>query len=142
MTDYSTLTDAELNKLVAQRLGWREATLTDDLFDEHKHALVMRGWACLLRPDGTLYGIDLDINKLWAYLFENEAFPATDLNAAAALDFGECVLSILVYPYNHVSLIVSRSINDYVTSVRGDMGLARAICEAWLRYRDAIGAKA
>lgn len=115
-TDYASMTDEQLNREVAERLGWTD-------FKEDQYFL--ESWGnydfvdCTFGtpPNGKSQPID-DV--------------ANDNNAAAALDFGEYAVVIIErrrgYNWVEVQGMEIGAFHD---------NLARAISVCWLMYKDA-----
>lgn len=128
MVDYSTLTDKELNRLIAERLGWQIT-----------HIDVAR--VELKRPDNTLVH-DTGDGYLSPYWRESEVHWALpdytgDLNAALEI----------VSEYDGFTLERRGDAwNANIYGARGmgyaDRSAARAICIAWLHWNDVSEAKA
>lgn len=112
MTDYSTLTDKQINLEVARRLGWKHRPDSEyDVF--------------YVTPSESIVSI---LDYAWS----------TDLNAAAALDFGDAIISIVIRRET-VEIEVMLANGDTLRTDYARERLARAISEAWLLYRDAVG---
>lgn len=125
MTDYSQMSDGELNRRVLMHLGYR--AVNDS-----------KVWS-IADPNGELMGAYRTEESAWNSQRHLEW--ATNLNAAAALDFGEHTLTITLEG-NEARVNVSDPLAFTVADATlPHEKLARAICEAWLMYGDAVGAK-
>lgn len=133
MTDYSALTDKELDKLVAERLGWRIEQLT-------VHAGL--SWHQVFTPDGTpiLRETAYGTKNAWPLYELDTTYPAysTDANAALALiksifrlETGRAAGDRVIWRANAAL--------DEAFWVTADTP-ARAIVLAWLAWQDAQSA--
>jgi hypothetical protein len=141
--DYSKLTDGELNRLVAERQGWtiERGSGLQYMGTGEKTVWQWRYYNPTVgRTDIVILYEDTDV---WAWLFDNVILskPASDLNAAAGLDFDTCTLVIKVYPQQYISATIEVLGRDGVLLIyeaaQGAVTLARAWVIAWLRYMDA-----
>lgn len=130
MTDYSTLTDDELNRAVAERLGWRLADTN-----------VPNLYAAIINPQGEQTGmLKLASDGVRHALVDGQRWPqyATSIDAAAALDFDDWKLIIRVDGEKLEITVLSgstRLLPIIIEAHRKDF--ARTLAAAWLRYKDA-----
>lgn len=127
MTDYADMTNEQINLVVAQRLGYTVAQRDE--------------WWHVIKPSGQKAGSGYRQPEIaWKKWCAIERW-TTDLNAAAALDFGEWELMIIRRSYmdNPVSVHVSGAPAGYSTTLEVQhTSEPRARTIAWLLYMDAM----
>lgn len=131
---YTDMTDAALNRRVAERLGWRlEATAFPNLY------------ATVINPDGYRTGtVKLASDGISHALVDGKWWDswATSIDAAAALDFGDAIARVVVTLVKDGakgeahSAVNGRVIVDYF-----DPSESRMRTILWLMYKDWISAK-
>lgn len=120
--DYSTLTDEQINQLVLMRLGY--------------HAVEERGVWSIADPNGELMGAYRTEASAWNS--QRHLGWATNLNAAAALDFGDHILQVYRYPPpdGAMARVFSPTL-DPLFAVKYEIE-ARARTVAWLMFVDTM----
>lgn len=127
---YADMSDEQLNRVVAERLGWGIKEIPREGWcyvvpHNGKEVIMLRGFlsAERLEADPRMS----EMLKKWA----------SDNNAAAALDFGEYVLSIIVYGNRRTVQVANpERLAAYIE--QDTRPEPRLRTEAWLMWRDAV----
>ena len=141
MSDYSAMTDAQINRLVAERLGY--TVRKGDTYPNPwpPKGRVVRYWHVTIPgfEGEQTYSIAVDVDP-WDWLFDESICKqwATDNNAAAALDFGGHTVQIDLYPNSATAKVLRKDGGIMIYEVAANM--ARAISIAWLAFMDAVEA--
>jgi hypothetical protein len=125
--DYAAMTDGELNREVAERLGYRAAETQPNHWELYYPGGVK---AIQARDEQTLWTEATGVGR-WNCI----PHYATDLNDVAALDFGVWIVTLVIHAGNdvEVELLTPAGKQVYVLDARE----ARARTIAWLLYKDA-----
>lgn len=136
MTDYATLTDAEINRRIAEALGYRTEKIAE------RDVFIFKGirleWRLVTPHELRDNSEQASASEVLAW----ERTPMWSTNVANALELLDQCPEYIIWKDTYkdkqgdVEIHYRLQIGETMRPSRYDMSLPRAICEAWLAWKE------